>query len=80
MSLACGCRGGGDVFGVTLQVVAWRMTSPRDHHTVHMNVKVLSLNPHGPLDWWVCKKKAAQEEKKNRWPRAILSNVDTTLR
>jgi hypothetical protein len=42
------------------KVVARRTTA---HHAVHTNVKVLSLNPHGPPDWWVDNKKAACEEK-----------------
>jgi hypothetical protein len=29
-----------------------------------MNVKALSLNPHGLPDWWVFDKKAAGAEKK----------------
>jgi|GEM_PF-1646517 len=62
MSLACGRRGG-NVPVQRSKVVAWRMTAPCAHHTVHVNVKVLSLNPHGPPDWWVFNKKAAWEEK-----------------
>ena len=49
MSLACGRRGG-NVPVNRSKVVAWRTTAHSAHHTVHTNVKVLSLNPHGPPD------------------------------
>ncbi len=62
MSLACGRRGG-NVPVNRSKVVAWRTTAHSAHHTVHTNVKVLSLNPHGPPDWWVYNEKAACEEK-----------------
>jgi tRNA G26 N,N-dimethylase Trm1 len=45
------------------KVVARRTTAHSAHHAVHTNVKVLSLNPHGPPAWWVDNKKAACEEK-----------------
>ncbi len=79
MSLACGRRGG-NVPVNRSKVVVWRTTAHSTHHTVRTNGKVLSLNPHGPPDWWVYNKKAACEEKFCRCPRAILSNLDTTLR
>ena len=47
MSLACGRRGG-NVPVNRSKVVTWRTTAHSAHHTVHTNVKVLSLNPHGP--------------------------------
>jgi hypothetical protein len=62
MSLACGRRGG-NVPVPRSKAVAWRITARSTHHTVHMNVKVLSLNPHGPPDRWVFNQKAAWEEK-----------------
>ena len=49
MSLACGRRGG-NVPVNRSKVVTWRTTAHSAHHTVHTNVKVLSLNPHGPPD------------------------------
>lgn len=59
MSLACGRRGG-NVPVNRSKVVAWRTTA---HRTGHANVKVLSLNPHGPPTRGFATKKSACEEK-----------------
>jgi hypothetical protein len=59
MSLACGRRGG-NVPVNRSKVVAWRTTA---HHTGHTNVKVGSLNPHGPPIGGFTTEKSACEEK-----------------
>ena len=62
MSLDCGRRG--RIVPVQRsQFCAWRMTVLSAGHTVHMNVKALSLNPHGATDGWVFNKKTVREEK-----------------